>query len=177
MPKAYLGLGGNLGDRHWHLAEAVRRLDQPPGLAVLTVSSVYESPAFGPVVQPDFLNVVVGVDTTLSPMELLAECLRLETALGRVRRERWGPRTVDLDVLLYDAVVLADEALTLPHPGMRERNFVLTLLAEIAPDLNLGGESVRALAARLGQTGLKKIGPLEWTGATTETPHHADQGV
>ncbi len=167
MHKAYLGLGGNLGDRRWHLAEAVRRLHSPPQLQVRASSSVYESVAVGNTVQPDFLNLVVQVETTYSPKELLAEGLRIETELGRVRRERWGPRTVDIDVLLYDGMSLVDDALTLPHPRMKERSFVLIPLAEIAPDLLIGTESVQALAIKLDQTGLRKVDCLEWS--TSET--------
>ncbi len=162
MHKAYLGLGGNLGDRLWHLAEAVKRLHNPPLLEVVAVSPVYESAAVGNTAQPDFLNLVIEVATTLSPHDLLAECLRVEAALGRVRRERWGPRTVDIDVLLYDQMVLKDEALTLPHPRMTERSFVLTPLADIAPELKVDGDSVRTLATELDQSGLRKIGSLDW---------------
>ncbi|MGH8020945.1 MAG: 2-amino-4-hydroxy-6-hydroxymethyldihydropteridine diphosphokinase, partial [Opitutaceae bacterium] len=112
MHSAYLGIGGNLGDRLGFLTEAVRRLHRPPHTRVVTVSSVYESKPLGPAMQPDYLNAVLWVATSHSPHELLAECLRIETALGRVRRERWGPRLIDLDILLYDDVTSADAALT-----------------------------------------------------------------
>lgn len=161
MHNAFLGLGSNLGDRQRHLAEAARRLHAPPEVRVVAASSVYESPAVGYTAQPDFLNAVLHVATILSPQALLARCQQIESALGRVRRERWGPRTIDIDVLLYDELVLDDPGLTLPHPRLRERSFVLTPLAEIAPALALDGELVAALAGKFGPGGLRKVGPLE----------------
>jgi 2-amino-4-hydroxy-6-hydroxymethyldihydropteridine diphosphokinase len=160
---AYLGLGSNLGDRRQHLAEAVRRLYAGPALQVVKVSSVYESSPVGVTTQPDFLNLAAQVTTTHTPKELLAECLRIETELGRVRRERWGPRTIDIDLLLYGDVRIDDESLTVPHSRMRERSFVLTPLAEIAPGLKLAGKTIGELAAALGEAGLRKLGPLDWT--------------
>jgi 2-amino-4-hydroxy-6-hydroxymethyldihydropteridine diphosphokinase len=159
---AYLGLGSNLGDRRQHLAEAVRRLHAGPALQVVRVSSVYESSPVGVAAQPDFLNLVVQVATTHAPQELLAECLRIETDLGRERRERWGPRTIDIDLLLYGDVRIDDESLTVPHPRMRERSFVLTPLAEIAPGIKLDGKTLNELAVALGEAGLRKLGPLNW---------------
>jgi 2-amino-4-hydroxy-6-hydroxymethyldihydropteridine diphosphokinase len=172
VPSAYLAIGGNLGDRLGFLTEAVRRLHRLPHTRVVTASSVYETAPVGPA-QPDFLNAAVHLDTTLSPPELLAECQRIEAALGRVRDERWGPRTIDLDLLWYENATLAEPALTLPHPRMSERSFVLTPLAEIAPDLPLGGESVRTLAAKLGASGLRKFAHLEWTQEETNPPTDA----
>lgn len=162
MHNAYLGAGCNLGDRLGNLSEAVSRLHCPPHRQVLAVSSVYQSEPVGGVPQPDFLNLVVHIGTTLSPEHLLAQCLRIETEMGRVRLERWGPRTLDLDVLLYDNLALVSPSLMLPHPRMGERSFVLTPLAEIARDLLLGVESVASLAAKLDQSGLRKLGRLEW---------------
>jgi 2-amino-4-hydroxy-6-hydroxymethyldihydropteridine diphosphokinase len=158
---AYLGLGGNLGDRRQHLAGAVRRLHTGLALQVVKVSSVYESSPVGMTAQPDFLNLVVQVATTHAPKELLAECQRIETDLGRVRRERWGPRTIDIDLLLYGDVRIDGEQLTVPHPRMCERSFVLAPLAEIAPGLKLDGKTISELAAMLGEAGLRKLGPLE----------------
>jgi 2-amino-4-hydroxy-6-hydroxymethyldihydropteridine diphosphokinase len=158
---AYLGLGSNLGDRRQHLAEAVRRLHAVPALQVGKVSSVYESSPVGVTAQPDFLNLVVQVTTKHAPQELLAECLRLETDLGRERRERWGPRTIDIDLLLYGDTRINDESLTVPHPRMRERSFVLAPLAEIAPGLKLDGKMIGELAIALGEAGLRKLGPLD----------------
>ena len=162
MNTAYLGLGSNLGNRRQHLAEAVRRLHTGPALQVVKVSSVYESSPVGVTAQPDFLNLVVQVETPHTPHELLAECLRMETDLGRVRSERWGPRTMDIDLLLYGNMRINDERLTVPHPRMRERSFVLTPLTEVAPGLKLEGKTIGELAAALGEAGLRKLGPLDW---------------
>jgi 2-amino-4-hydroxy-6-hydroxymethyldihydropteridine diphosphokinase len=159
---AYLGLGSNLGDRRRHLAEAIRRLHAGPAMQVAKVSPVYESSPAGVTAQPDFLNLVVQVATTHAPHELLAECLRIETDLGRMRRERWGPRTIDIDLLLYGDACIDDERLNVPHPRMRERSFVLVPLAEIAPELRLDGKTIGALAAAQGGVGLRKLGPLDW---------------
>ena len=129
----------------------------------MKVSSVYESSPVGVTAQPDFLNLVAQVKTTYAPQELLAECLRIEADLGRVRRERWGPRTIDIDLLLYGDLRIDDESLMVPHPRIRERSFVLTPLAEIASGLKLDGKTIGELAAALGEAGLRKLGPLEWT--------------
>ncbi|MDO8540672.1 MAG: 2-amino-4-hydroxy-6-hydroxymethyldihydropteridine diphosphokinase [Opitutaceae bacterium] len=176
MHNAYLAIGSNLGERSWHLAEAVRRLHAPPQLRVVVVSSVYASPAVGYAAQPEFLNAVLRVTTTCSPYELLARCLQIEADLGRVRLERWGPRTIDIDVLLYEELVLDDPALTIPHARMRKRSFVLTPLAEIAPDLAVGGKSVQSLASSIDSGGLRKIAPLSWAPAETATPNDAAPG-
>jgi 2-amino-4-hydroxy-6-hydroxymethyldihydropteridine diphosphokinase len=158
---AYLGLGSNLGDRRKNLAEAVRRLHAGPAIQVAQVSPVYESSPVGVIAQPDFLNLVVQVATPQTPHELLAECLRIETDLGRVRQERWGPRTIDIDLLLYGDARIDDERLTVPHPQMHERSFVIVPLAEIAPELKLDGKPISELAAALGGAGLRKLGPLD----------------
>lgn len=157
---AYLGLGGNLGDRRHYLSAAVLALNSEAGLRVEKISSVYETAPVGVVDQPDFYNLVVEVATTLTAHELLARCLAIEKKLGRVRLERWGPRTIDLDVLWYDNVTLNDGDLTLPHPRMKERAFVLVPLAEIAPTLLLQGVPVEQLAIRLDQSGLICLGSL-----------------
>lgn len=130
--RAFLGLGSNLGDRERYLREAVASL----GPAVRRVSPVYETePVGGPPGQGPYLNVVVEIDTDLSPRDLLAVCHRLEAAAGRVRGERWGPRTLDVDILLIDGVHLAEPDLMVPHPRMWERRFVVAPLADLAPEL------------------------------------------
>ncbi|MBI4277335.1 MAG: biotin--[acetyl-CoA-carboxylase] ligase [Armatimonadetes bacterium] len=140
MTIAYLGLGGNLGHRRWHLEEAIRRLEASGALRVVQRSSIYETAPVGREDQPPFLNLVVAVATDLDPHALLALLQRVETGLGRVRgtgvEERWGPRTIDLDVLLYGDLGVATEALVIPHPEMHRRAFVLVPLLEIAPDLS-----------------------------------------
>lgn len=130
MTRAFLGLGSNLGDRAANLRTAV---DTLPGLAA--VSDVYETEPVGGPEQGPYLNVVVEIATDLSPRELLGVCHRIESAAGRVRDVRWGPRTLDLDILWIDGVRIDDADLQIPHPRMWERRFVLEPLAELAPDL------------------------------------------
>lgn len=158
MTVAYLGLGSNVGDRLAHLQGAVDRLAATEGILVVAVSNVYETAPVGGPPQPDHLNAVVAVDTVLGPYELLAAAQECERAAHRVRRERWGPRTLDVDVLVYDDLRLDDPVLTLPHPRMHERGFVLVPLADVAPGLVAGGrrwEGVRPapVALRLPPAG------------------------
>jgi 2-amino-4-hydroxy-6-hydroxymethyldihydropteridine diphosphokinase len=136
--RAFLGLGSNLGDRWAHLRKAVDQLRAGARSAVTAVSNVYETePVGGPEDQGPYLNVVVelAIDPDADPYRLLEECHRLEAAAGRVRDVRWGPRTLDVDVLWIDGVSVDDPDLTVPHPRWRERRFVLAPLAELAPDL------------------------------------------
>lgn len=132
---AYIGLGSNLGDRRSSIEAAVERLRATEGIEEVLLSSLYETePVGGPSGQGPYLNAAGRVRTMLRPHELLAVLLRIERELGRKRRERWGPRTIDLDLLLYEDQILDTPSLTLPHPRMHEREFVLGPLAEIAPD-------------------------------------------
>lgn len=133
--RAYLGLGSNLGDRVAYLQSAVDALDAAPGVRVVGVSGVYETVPLGGPPQGAFLNAVVAVDTDLAPRALLALCHVVEDAAERVREERWGPRTLDVDVLLYDDVEVDGGGLTIPHPRMSERGFVLAPLSDLAPDI------------------------------------------
>ncbi len=158
MKTAWLGFGSNLGDRGSHLAQALHCLAADSAISVITGSSVYESKPVGVLEQPDFLNLVVHIETAHNPLGLLSACLAIEARLGRERRERWGPRIIDLDVLVYDQLVWSDARLVLPHPRMHERSFVLTPLAEIAPDLAINGVSASELAAHVGTEGLRRIG-------------------
>lgn len=161
MSTAYLGLGGNVGDRLRSLTDAVWSLNTEPGLCVEKASSVYETKPVGVIDQPDFLNLVVQVRTELSARDLLARCLQIETTLGRVRTLRWGPRTIDIDLLWYDGQTVDEPDLVLPHPRMASRAFVLAPLAEIAPMLLLGGVRCDLLASRLDQSGLCRLGSLQ----------------
>ena len=136
--RAFLSLGSNLGDRRAHLRRAVDQLRAGSVPAVTAVSEVYETePVGGPDDQGPFLNVVVelAVPVEVDPYRLLEQCHRLEAAAGRVRTVRWGPRTLDADVIWIDGIALDDPDLTVPHPRWRERRFVLAPLAELAPDL------------------------------------------
>lgn len=131
MTRALLSLGSNLGDRRRFLAEAVESL----GGSVRRVSPVYETQPFGGPEQDRFLNLVVELDTDLAPRELMAICHRLESAAQRVRSERWGPRTLDVDIIWMDGVSLDEQDLKIPHPRWRERRFVLAPLRDLAPEL------------------------------------------
>ena len=128
---AYLSLGANLGNREETLREAVRRIGAAEGVETVAVSSVYETEPWGRTDQPRFLNLAVAVETTLSPEALLALTQSIENALGRVRHERWGARTIDIDVLCFEGVERNTPELTLPHPRAAERDFVLRPLAEL----------------------------------------------
>ena len=129
--RAFLGLGSNLGDRERHLRDAVESLPD-----VVAVSPVYETdPVGGPGGQRAYLNLVVELDTELTPRELLGVCHRLESAAGRVRDVRWGPRTLDVDILLYDGYCSDAPDLTVPHPRMWKRRFVVAPLRDLAPEL------------------------------------------
>jgi 2-amino-4-hydroxy-6-hydroxymethyldihydropteridine diphosphokinase len=132
---AYIALGANLGNREANLRGALEKLRATPDIDVTAVSSLVETPAVGgPPDSPPYLNAAAVLVTTLSPDALLDRLLDIERELGRVRRERWGPRSIDLDLLMYGDIVRHDPGLTLPHPRMHERRFVLAPLAEIAPD-------------------------------------------
>ena len=131
--RAYIGLGGNLGDPAAAMAAALQALDAESGIRVVAVSSLYRTPPWGVTDQPDFLNAVAALDTRLSPAALLQACLDAERALKRVRDVRWGPRTIDLDILLYDDERIDEQGLQVPHPRMAARAFVMVPLAEIAP--------------------------------------------
>jgi 2-amino-4-hydroxy-6-hydroxymethyldihydropteridine diphosphokinase len=135
--KAYLGIGSNLGDRLGNLQDAVDGLNAETGIRVMASSRVWETDPVGGPSQPDFLNVVVSVHAELEPLALLVACQRVEEALGRVRDVRWGPRTVDIDIELIDGLVLDDPALTVPHPRMIQRAFVMLPLLELDPNVTL----------------------------------------
>ena len=136
--KAYLALGSNLGDRLERLREAVRPLEEIEGVDVVRSSRVYETDPVGPP-QPAYLNAVIEVETSRSPVELLEACRAVEDALGRIRGERWGPRTIDVDVLTFDEQTVDEPDLQIPHPRMHERGFVLVPLGELDDDPMLPG--------------------------------------
>ena len=134
MTIAYLGLGSNLGDRERNLGEA-RRLLQEAGASVLRASAVHETEPFGVIDQPRFLNQVVEVDWGRGPRELLGAVKAVETAVGRKATYRWGPREIDVDILLFGSDTVDEPDLVIPHPGLYERDFLLRPLAELRPDL------------------------------------------
>jgi 2-amino-4-hydroxy-6-hydroxymethyldihydropteridine diphosphokinase len=135
MTRAYLALGSNLGDRLVHLQNAVNALDAAGGVAVFAVSRVYETDPVGGPEQGAYLNAVIAIETSLDARALLRLSQRLEADESRLRGERWGPRTLDVDILLYDDVTIDEPDLTVPHPRMWERGFVLAPLRDVAPEL------------------------------------------
>ncbi len=133
---AYIALGSNLGDRELNLLRAIAEIGKLQDSKIKAVSGFYDTQPVGPVEQDNFLNCVLLLETSLTPSMLLAELQRIETDVFKRRRTvRWGPRTMDLDILFFDDLVVTDETLTIPHPRLHERRFVLAPLAEIAPDL------------------------------------------
>lgn len=161
--RAFLSLGGNLGDPVKSMAAALRMLDASDNVRVVTVSSLYRTPPWGKVDQPDFLNVAAEVATSLAPLELLRLCLDVEQRLKRVRIERWGPRLIDIDVLLHGDSHVSDLGLEIPHPRMLDRAFVMVPLAEIAPELVLAGKLAADWAVALDSTGIERLDTVcEW---------------
>ncbi|MGE3537552.1 MAG: 2-amino-4-hydroxy-6-hydroxymethyldihydropteridine diphosphokinase [Candidatus Tectimicrobiota bacterium] len=158
----YLGLGSNLGDRTQHLVAACRTLRQHPAITLDAVSSLYHTAPVGVTTQDWFLNAVVRVRTTLAPQSLLCVTQATERRLGRVLTYRWGPRVLDIDILLYDAMHLQTPTLTIPHAALQERRFVLVPLAELAPDLHLpSGQRVQDLLAALPEAAdVQHYGPF-----------------
>lgn len=149
MNICFLGLGSNMGDREQYLRRAVDLLRERDNLRILNVSSIYTSEPLGYTKQPDFLNIVVKVETVLTPTELLEICMSVEQRLKRIREFRWGPRTVDVDILLYDDIIINTSMLAIPHPMIAQRLFVLIPLAEVAPGLQWNGESVEERIAKI----------------------------
>lgn len=147
--QALIGVGANLGDRWAALTGAAKRLGETPGIFAVETSPVFETEPVGLTDQPLFLNAAIGVETTLTPEELLATLLALEQEFGRVRRERWGPRTLDLDLLMYEGETRATVTLTLPHPRMLERGFVTVPLRELLARPRFGGRQWEGLREQL----------------------------
>lgn len=135
MERAYVALGSNLGDRAAHLAHARRRLGELARTRIVAVSRVEETTPIGPVAQADFLNQMVLLETSLAPAELLAQCRAIETERGRVRRERWGPRTLDLDIVRYGTLTVREPGLVIPHPELPNREFWQREIAELQKEI------------------------------------------
>jgi 2-amino-4-hydroxy-6-hydroxymethyldihydropteridine diphosphokinase len=153
----FLSLGGNLGDPAGAMGEALRLLDADAGTEVVAVSSLYRTPPWGKLDQPDFLNVAAEIHTDRAPRAFLDLCLDAERRLKRERRERWGPRLIDIDVLLFGSLSLHEPGLDIPHPRMTERAFVLVPLAEIAPDLEIGGKPITYYLDVLDHAGIERL--------------------
>lgn len=134
MVQAYLGLGSNIGDRKQQLLKAIDLIGNIKGIKVTKQSSIYETAPIGYTDRPNFLNLCLEIETELSPQQLLKHCLDIEQQLHRVREIRWGPRTLDIDILLYSDNIIETDNLSIPHPRMQERAFVLIPLNDIASD-------------------------------------------
>ena len=130
----YLGLGANLGNREENIKNAIYRLSSDPDIQIITRSSLIETKPYGNIDQPDFINSVIEIDTDLTAEKLLSKCLSVENELGRKRNKKWGPRTIDIDILFYGKTFIKFEQLTVPHPDLHNREFVLYSLNEICPD-------------------------------------------
>lgn len=149
MNRCYIGLGSNQGDSAAIIGAALDQLNTAEEIKVTGVAPLYRTAPQGYLEQDDFINTVAEISTTLSPPALLAELQRIENQLGRVRTVRWGPRTVDLDLLLYGDETINLPDLQVPHPRMRQRAFVMAPLADLNPELRLAGEPVSVTAKRL----------------------------
>lgn len=160
--RAFLGLGGNLGDPQLAMAAALATIDADERTRVAAVSSLYRTPPWGKPDQPDFLNAAAEVVTSREPRALLDLCLEAERKLKRVRAERWGPRIIDIDILLFGDLSVQEEGLEIPHPRMAERAFVLKPLAEIAPGLMIEGQRAEARLATLDTSGISLAASGEW---------------
>lgn len=161
MPEhvAYIGVGSNLDGPVNHVRKAVNELERIPGIRRVASSGLYASPPMGPPDQPDYINAVAQLRTTLPPLALLDALQAIEQHHRRTRDgQRWGPRTLDLDVLLYGDRSMDDDRLTVPHPGLHERAFVIYPLLEVAGDIDIPGRGMlRALAARCPRGELKRL--------------------
>ncbi len=161
MTAAWLALGGNVGDSRTILERAVMLLCDGVTVRLTARSSDYRTPPWGFKYQPPFINLCIAVETTLGPRELLAHAQAVELQLGRDRahEKRWGPRTADIDIIAFDNLTIRELGLTVPHPRLFERAFVLLPLAEIAPDLAIGGRTVREVAASVDPAGIERQPP------------------
>lgn len=153
-----LGLGANLGEPLATIGAALMLLEEA-GVAIRARSAAYRSAPWGVTDQPDFVNACIAGTTALAPRALLAAVARIEARLGRERRQRWGPRTIDIDILFHGDTVVDEPGLTIPHPRLTERAFVLVPLAEIAPERIVGGRTVREWAEGTDRSGVERLDP------------------
>ncbi|CAD7045363.1 2-amino-4-hydroxy-6-hydroxymethyldihydropteridinediphosphokinase [Pseudorhizobium endolithicum] len=156
--KAALGLGGNIGDPPAAMAQALRCLDERADCRIEAVSRLYQTPPWGKTDQADFFNCCAVIATSLEPEELLDVCLSIERGMKRERLERWGPRTIDIDILAYEGRQAESDRLTLPHPRMTERSFVLMPLADIAPKMRIGVKTVSEWLETADTSGIQVVG-------------------
>ena len=161
--RAWIGLGGNVGDVRASMCAALEWLDMRQEIRVTRISGLYRTAPWGKTDQPPFLNACASLETSLPPEELLDVCLAAERRLGRIRGKRWGPRTLDIDILAIEGRSIASARVSLPHPRMTDRAFVLAPLADIAPDLVVNGKAVSDWLTVLPADGIEKIAaPGAW---------------
>ncbi len=158
ITRAYIALGSNLNDPFLQVQQAISSLKALSQTSLVSTSSLYRNPPLGPQDQPEFINAVAAIDTSLAPLELLAELKKIEVQQGKVKVRHWGERIIDLDLILYGDEIINNPDLIVPHPGLKQRNFVLVPLAEIAPDLILpDGEAVQACLQKVSVETVLKI--------------------
>ncbi len=158
---AWIGLGGNIGNVRANMVQALHLLARAASIRVVRVSGLYATPPWGKLDQPDFLNAAAELSTSLEPRDLLEACLFAEHALRRVRSERWGPRTIDLDILAMEGVAMHETGLEIPHPRLHVRAFALAPLADLAPDLAISGRTVAQWLSEADQGGIRRIATAE----------------
>ncbi len=162
MTVAVLGLGGNIGDSRKTLAAALDLLARHPGIGVEAVSALYQTPPWGKTDQPPFLNAAVRIETSLTPRGLLDAVLSVERQLGRERSERWGPRTVDIDILVFGTEAIDEPGLHIPHPHLIERAFALAPLIDVMPDAELSGRPAADWLKDADRAGMARLAEPEW---------------
>jgi 2-amino-4-hydroxy-6-hydroxymethyldihydropteridine diphosphokinase len=160
---AYLGLGSNMGDRFLNLQKALEHLKKVNGVKISQISPVYETDPVGGPRQPRYLNTVVEIGTDLEVRKLLKTCQEIENEMGRIRTERWGPRVIDIDILIYGDLVISTKELIIPHPLFHEREFVLRPMADIVPDLihPVMDLSIRELLEGIEESDVKRMSDLK----------------
>jgi 2-amino-4-hydroxy-6-hydroxymethyldihydropteridine diphosphokinase len=163
---AVLGLGGNIGDTRSLMAAAIERLAKNPEIELQSVSALYHTPPWGKTDQPPFLNAAVKIETTLSPTALLKRALGVERELGRERGERWGPRTIDIDILLYGTDLVDQPGLRIPHPRLKERAFALAPLVDVVPDAEVSGRRASEWLAESDRAGMERLAEPGWQTAS-----------
>lgn len=165
LSRVYIALGSNLDEPVGQCLRAIEEIAAEPAITLVATSPLYHSAPLGPSDQPDYINAVIAIDTALPPLELLDILQQIEQGHNRVRERRWGPRTLDLDLLLYGERQIDLPRLTIPHPGLRLRNFVLLPLFDIAPELLLtDGTPIARLLSTLGREGIAPVDRDQLTG-------------
>lgn len=162
MTVAVLGLGGNVGDSRKLIAGAIQRLAANSRIEIEDVSALYRTPPWGKTDQPPFLNAAARIETSLQPRTLLNAVLDVERDLGRERTERWGPRTIDIDILIFGSVEVDEPWLHIPHPRLTERAFALVPLIDVLPDAMIGGRTANEWLKRVDSTGMRRVAEPGW---------------